>query len=354
MKLALKLIATLLIATNVTLAAEIKVFDFTEIELSKLEVRKVRGADNKTTYTVGTNENGNFLKSIAENAASGLGKEIKIDLNKTPFINITWKIEKDLLGIKENTKKGHDFAARVFVIKKTGATPLSNRAINYVFSSNNEVGSNWPSPYTKKSIDNVLASTKNNFNEWITVKSNVKDDIDSNGTTDTTKDISNDVIFGSIFVERALNDNMSVGIDFIPGTAEFESRSTTQTSIKTTATATSGTNKGTADVSKHLTFYLQPQKEILDGLKVFGTLGLVRADVESLVQSVSSTDKTVEQSLDGTKLGLGLKKETGIGFIKLEYSQTDYDDISTTTSNNTKVTADIDTSILALSVAKSF
>ena len=186
------------------------------------------------------------------------------------------------------------------------------------------------------------------------VESTVKDDIDSNGTTDTTKDISNDVIFGSIFLERAVNDNMSVGIDFIPFEAEFESRSTTQSSIKTAGTSTSGTNKGTADVSKHLTLYLQPQREISDGLKVFGTLGLVRADVESVVQSVSSTDKTVEQSLDGMKLGLGLKKETGIGFIKLEYSQTDYDEISTTTSNNTKVTADIDTNILALSVAKSF
>ena len=176
MKLVFKFLVTLIITTNTLLAEEIKVFDFTETELSNLEVRKVRGADNKTVYTIGTNENGNFLKSIAENAASGLGKEIKIDLNKTPFINITWKIEKDLSGIKENTKKGHDYAARVFVIKKTGATPLSNRAINYVFSSNNEIGSNWPSPYTKKSIDNVLASTKNKLNEWITVKANVKND----------------------------------------------------------------------------------------------------------------------------------------------------------------------------------
>ena len=186
------------------------------------------------------------------------------------------------------------------------------------------------------------------------IDSTVTDDIDSNGTTDTTKDLSNDVSFASIFIEKALNDNMSVGIDFIPFEAEFESRSTTQASIKGAGTSTSGTNKGTADVSKHLTVYVQPQREITDGLKVFGTLGLVRADVESLVQSVSSTDKTVEQSLDGIKLGLGLKKETGIGFIKFEYSKTDYDDISTTTSNNTKVTADIDTTVLALSVAKSF
>ena len=154
----------------------IKIFDFTEKEFSELKVRKVRGADNKTLYSLGSNKNGNFLKSIADNAASGLGKEVKIDLNKTPFINITWKIEMDLPGIKEDTKKGHDFAARVFAIKKIGATPLSNRAVNYVFSSNNQVGLNWPSPYTKKSIDNVLATTKENLDKWVTVKANVKED----------------------------------------------------------------------------------------------------------------------------------------------------------------------------------
>ena len=31
-------------------------------------------------------------------------------------------------------------------------------------------------PYTKKSIDCVLASTKSNLNEWVTVKANVKED----------------------------------------------------------------------------------------------------------------------------------------------------------------------------------
>ena len=61
-------------------------------------------------------------------------------------------------------------------LKKLVQHHLSNRAINYVFSSNNEIGLNSPSPYTKKSIDNVLSSTKNNLNEWVTVKANVKED----------------------------------------------------------------------------------------------------------------------------------------------------------------------------------
>ena len=176
MKILVKIFVLLFITINFSSANEVKVFEFTESELSQLQVRKVRGADKKTVYSIGANENGNYLKSVADNAASGLGKEVKIDLNKTPFINITWKIEQDLKGIKENTKKGHDFAARVFAVKKTGATPLSNRAINYVFSSNNDVGLNWPSPYTKKSVDNVLSSTKNSLGEWVTVKSNVKED----------------------------------------------------------------------------------------------------------------------------------------------------------------------------------
>jgi len=176
MKILVKIFALVFITINFSSANEVKVFEFTESELSQLQVRKVRGADKKTVYSIGANENGKYLKSVADNAASGLGKEVKIDLNKTPFINITWKIEQDLKGIKENTKKGHDFAARVFAVKKTGATPLSNRAINYVFSSNNDVGLNWPSPYTKKSVDNVLSTTKNSLGEWVTVKSNVKED----------------------------------------------------------------------------------------------------------------------------------------------------------------------------------
>lgn len=149
----------------------VNVFDFTEEEMKTLKIKKVKG---NTDYSIGSNSNGNYLRAEAAGVGSGLGKEVKINLLKTPFINITWKVEKDLSGIKEKSKKGHDYAARVFAIKKTGSTALSNRAINYVFSSNNSVGDHWPSPYTKKSIDYVLSSTKEHLNEWVTVKANVR------------------------------------------------------------------------------------------------------------------------------------------------------------------------------------
>ena len=153
-------------------AETVSVFKFTEKELKSLKVKKVKG---ETSWTIGSNENGNYIRAEAEGKGSGLGKEIKINLLQTPFINITWKVEKDLKGIIENSKKGHDYAARVFVIKKTGKTPLSNRAINFVYSSNSNVNENWPSPYTKKSRDYVLSTTKEHLNEWVTVKANVRE-----------------------------------------------------------------------------------------------------------------------------------------------------------------------------------
>ena len=81
------LIITLLITTN--LKSEIlKVFDFTEEEFSQLKKRKVKG---ETSWKLGSNEEGNYIRAEAEGVGSGLGKEVSIDLNKTPIINITWK-----------------------------------------------------------------------------------------------------------------------------------------------------------------------------------------------------------------------------------------------------------------------
>ena len=79
----------------------ITVFQFTEEEKKLLKVRKIK---KETSYTLGSNNNGNYLKAEAKGQASGLGIEKKINLNKTPIINITWKVEKDLSGIDEKSK----------------------------------------------------------------------------------------------------------------------------------------------------------------------------------------------------------------------------------------------------------
>ena len=198
--------------------------------------------------------------------------------------------------------------------------------------------------------------------QYAGIDTTVTDDIDNNGgTADTTKDITNNVGIPSLFIEGTTklgigNGTLTVGIDYIPFEAEFDSRSTTQSSLKAKGdgAATSGTNSGTVNVSSHLTFYLQPGVQINDETTVFGTLAFVTADAEAEVVSVSSTNKNETHNLEGTKLGVGIKRDTNFGFMKLEFATTDYDPLSVVTSNNTKVTGDIDNTGLTLSLGKSF
>ena len=124
MNVLINFLSLFLFLTSISVANEVKVFEFTEAELSNLEVRKVRGADNKTEYSVGSNDNGNYLKAVADNAASGLGKKVVIDLNKTPIINITWKIEKSLDGIKGKYKKRARFRCQSFCYKKNWSNSI--------------------------------------------------------------------------------------------------------------------------------------------------------------------------------------------------------------------------------------
>ena len=192
------------------------------------------------------------------------------------------------------------------------------------------------------------------------IDTNVKDDVDSNGTTDTTKDITNDVGVASIFGEVSIGNGgagmLTIGVDYIPTDAEFDSRSTTQSSLKAASdgAASSGTNSGNVEVSDHTTFYLRPTVMINDSTAVFATYGIISADAESQIKSVSSTNKTVTQTIDGEKMGIGIRKIRGGGFVQVELSETDYDPISATTSNSTRVTADIDTQAITFSFGKSF
>ena len=163
-----------LMSGHVSSQEKIIVFNFNKIELSKLKSHSIK---KKTDYTILIDENGSgLLKAEAEGQASGLGKEIKVNLKKTPYLNITWKIEKGLTGIKEDTKKGHDFAARVSVIKEVGALPWQKNAMNYVFSSNKKTNTWWTGPYRKQIIDYVASSlVDQKINTWVTVKINVRE-----------------------------------------------------------------------------------------------------------------------------------------------------------------------------------
>ena len=174
MKLFVRFLIFIFFATEMSLSSEkINIFNFNDNDLTKFKSHSIK---KKTNYSIITENGQSYLKAEAEGQASGLGQEIKVDLNKTPFLNITWKVEQGIPGIKENSKKGHDFAARVSVIKETGSLPWQKKAMNYVFSSNEKTNSHWMGPYRKQIIDYVASSLVDSKEKsWVTVKLNVKE-----------------------------------------------------------------------------------------------------------------------------------------------------------------------------------
>ena len=87
------------------------------------------------------------------------------------------------------------------------------------------------------------------------------------------------------------------------------------------------------------------------------TAGWVSADIDATVSTVTGSSITNKvQTLDGTKLGFGLKHGFDNGmFVKIDVSETDYDKVSYKTSaNSTTVTGDIDNTATAISLGMSF
>lgn len=161
--------------------------------------------------------------------------------------------------------------------------------------------------------------------------------------------------FASIFLEREkqfTNFNVALGLDFIPLTAEIDKLG-----------GGDGTD-ATVEVGNQITLYVQPSKELSNGLKVFGKLGYSRMSVDitditrqATAAGTASTDGNTSKDLDGITVGLGVEKSVSAGpfdFIRLEASYTDYDSISHTNSNSKKLTADADLTAINLSIGKKF
>ena len=158
----------LLLFISPTSAAEFKI-DFTD---DGMKLLKKKGFGKKTIYTNGKDEKGYYLKAVADSSATGLELEIKNKklLDEMPFLNITFKIEKDFTNIDQTTKDGHDWAARIMVGhgKKIGAKILSLSHSSFL-----DEGFLQQSPWTKGSRDYVISNDKTG--EWHTRKINVKE-----------------------------------------------------------------------------------------------------------------------------------------------------------------------------------
>ncbi|MBF0195254.1 MAG: DUF3047 domain-containing protein [Magnetococcales bacterium] len=157
------------------MASEVLVGNFQAGDLSGW---KYKIFNKKTIYTIQKdNVFGNLLVANSYKSASGMYRKVTVDLNKTPCLNWSWKIDNVLSGLDERTKAGDDYPARIYVVLSGGVAIWNTRTINYVWSSNvNNIGKNWISAYTNKAVMVSLQGGPDNKGALVFQKRNIKKD----------------------------------------------------------------------------------------------------------------------------------------------------------------------------------
>lgn len=131
-----------------------------------------------TRYSLVTLDGTTILKAESINSASGLFKEQHIDLQKTPFLNWRWRIDKRLPMVNEQDKSGDDYAARVYIIINGGLAFWQTQAVNYVWAGQSAKGKFWPNAYAgNHAMMLAIRSKEDQTGIWYTEKRNVLADL---------------------------------------------------------------------------------------------------------------------------------------------------------------------------------
>lgn len=169
------LLITLQFTLQSQAAPEISITDYARSGINQWQHQTFVGQNQ---YQIISEDGQSMLQARSKGGASGLSKEIKIDLSTTPFLNWRWKIDKRLGTRAEKEKSGDDFGARIYLIIKHPWLPWKTRALNYVWSDNQLKGESWPSPYVGDNVKiQVVRSFEDPLGSWQQEKRNVYEDL---------------------------------------------------------------------------------------------------------------------------------------------------------------------------------
>ncbi len=165
------LLALLFLYSSSAFAKPIIIDSFQQGDLSHWQQKSFVGYTNYSITDLG-------LRAISNASASSLYKNIIIDLEKTPYLNWSWRIDKRLNISNEKIKQGDDFAARVYLITKGTWGFWQRKSLTYVWASHTEKLQSWESPYAGSSVIEISLRSKNDqLAHWYTEKRNVLTDL---------------------------------------------------------------------------------------------------------------------------------------------------------------------------------
>ena len=162
-----------LAATPAARAETLVVGDFSNAGLAGWEAHSFKG---ETDYAVVELDGTRVVKAVSRGAASILFREQRIDLQQTPYLEWRWRVENVIEGAAEREKRGDDYPARVYVVREGGLFAWRTRSVNYVWSSNQPVGAEWPNAYTDQAHMVAVRSGPAEAGGWVEERHNVLDD----------------------------------------------------------------------------------------------------------------------------------------------------------------------------------
>ncbi len=148
---------------------------FSEKSLSSWQEKQFAG---KTHYSFYDDEQkGWVIQARSDGSASGLLRQVVVDIRETPYLNWSWRVEQVPDVKDEKTEEGDDYPARVYVIFKGGFWFWKTEALNYVWNSSYPRGESWSSAFTKNAQMMALQSKSSPHGVWVAEKRNVQKDI---------------------------------------------------------------------------------------------------------------------------------------------------------------------------------
>jgi hypothetical protein len=148
-----------------------------------------------TTYTLVKEDGSTVVKAVSDASASGLTREIIVNLKEYPMLSWRWKVMNVLVHGDVTKKKGDDCPARLYVTMGVDPSTLGLwekakfaaykliygrypplAAVNYIWASMVPKGTVLSSPYTDRSKIIVIQSGPELVNHWVTEERNLFED----------------------------------------------------------------------------------------------------------------------------------------------------------------------------------
>lgn len=142
---------------------------------------------NNTRYRLVQSEQGQYLQADTAGSASGLFREIEVDLTETPYLHWSWRVDNVYTGNDERTREGDDYPARIFVVVSGGLLFWKTRAINYAWSSNQAVGTQWNSAVARNAMMFAVRSGDAETGQWLHERRNIREDFQALFGEDITR-----------------------------------------------------------------------------------------------------------------------------------------------------------------------